>query len=505
MDVEYNYDQGYGASRARRGQGNRRDDPYGGGGGGGGYDDYSSRGGGGGYDRRGGRGGRGGRGSKPYDRRGGDGGDEYHQMEDPSGALTFRQFAFKHLPNDATPQEAEEKYEQYKIENAHLFHEQYFARQKNDPWLQRTFDPRLLESNQEKRSELAKEHSEKFAKGFAETGSVEGLPDYSEATTTEQEGGGEENMETEDPEKRAKKARRIGGFVPREAWHMDRLKHDLTVARSLIEKLNGEKEIPNSPELANALQNNLSINAESSAEDIAKAIDTCVVYLWSVHGVDYYGGRETNPHDYIEIAEGRNVRAKCSFRKPLSTFALGGGEHAVPVDAPIEPIEANEIATKWSKRVDSTWSERLTCLSDPVVLRLVDETDLENKIEEWIKAQVVVFDENRYGSTLSSKLFIAEEFVLKHIKTKQTEAIEKERSRMIDEKYKENVFAYLRAEEAKGNKPTLRGMKRGGSGGGRGGGRGGRGGRRGRGGGRGPYTDLDATTNERVVIDYGEI
>ena len=100
MDVEYTYDQGYGASRARRGQGNRRDDPYGGGGGG--YDDYSSRG-GGGYDRRGGRGGRGGRGSKPYDRRGGDGGDEYHQMEDPSGALTFRQFAFKHLPNDATP------------------------------------------------------------------------------------------------------------------------------------------------------------------------------------------------------------------------------------------------------------------------------------------------------------------------------------------------------------------------------------------------------------------
>ena len=266
--------------------------------------------------------------------------------------------------------------------------------------------------------------------------------------------GGEENMETEDPEKKAKRARRIGGFVPREAWHMDRLKHDLTVARSLIEKLNSEKEIPNSPELANALQNNVSINAKSSAEDIAKAIDTCVVYLWNVHGIDYYGGRETNPHDYIEIAEGRNVRAKCSFRKPLSTFALGGGEHAVPADAPIEPIEANEIATKWSKRVDSTWSERLTCLSDPVVLRLVDEADLENKIEEWIKAQVVVFDESRFGSTLSSKLFIAEEFVLKHIKTKQTEAIEKERNRLIDEKYKENVFEYLRAR--RGEKETNR-------------------------------------------------
>ncbi|CAL6413844.1 unnamed protein product [Bathycoccus prasinos] len=517
MDVDnYGDQQAYGASRARRG-GQRRDDPYsGGGGGGGGYDDYSrgGGGGGGGYDhRRGGRGGRGGggrggRGSKPYDRQreGGRGDDEYHhQMEDPSGALTFRQFAFKHLPNDATPQEAEEKYEQYKIENAHLFHEQYFMRQKNDPWMQRTFDPRLLESNQGKRLELAKEQSEKFAKGFAEIGSVEGLPDYSEATTEAAADGGEENMETEDPEKKAKRARRIGGFVPREAWHMDRLKHDLTVARSLIEKLNSEKEIPNSPELANALQNNVSINAKSSAEDIAKAIDTCVVYLWNVHGIDYYGGRETNPHDYIEIAEGRNVRAKCSFRKPLSTFALGGGEHAVPADAPIEPIEANEIATKWSKRVDSTWSERLTCLSDPVVLRLVDEADLENRIEEWIKAQVVVFDESRFGSTLSSKLFIAEEFVLKHIKTKQTEAIEKERNRLIDEKYKENVFEYLRAEEAKGNKPTLRGIKRGGSGGGRGGGRGGRGGRRGRGGGRGPYTDLDATTNERVVIDYGEI
>ena len=191
--------------------------------------------------------------------------------------------------------------------------------------------------------------------------------------------------------------------------------------------------------------------------------------------------------------------------KPLSAFALGGGNTPFRRTHRSMRSKRTKSLQNGLKRVDSTWSERLTCLSDPVVLRLVDEADLENKIEEWIKAQVVVFDESRFGSTLSSKLFIAEEFVLKHIKTKQTEAIEKERNRLIDEKYKENVFEYLRAEEAKGNKPALRGSKEAVAVAAEAVGRGGRGGRRGRGGGRGPYTDLDATTNERVVIDYGEI
>ena len=78
------------------------------------------------------------------------------------------------------------------------------------------------------------------------------------------------------------------------------------------------------------------------------------------------------------------------------------------------------------------------------VLRLVDDADLDNKIEGGLKSKInSVFDENRFGSTLSAKLFIAEEFVLKHIKTKQTEAIERERDRLVDEKYKENVFTYV--------------------------------------------------------------
>ena len=62
---------------------------------------------------------------------------------------------------------------------------------------------------------------------------------------------------------------------------MDR-KARFPVSRNLIEKLNGEKD---GFRFSGALrfENNLAINDKSSAEDIAKAIDTCVVYLWNVH------------------------------------------------------------------------------------------------------------------------------------------------------------------------------------------------------------------------------
>ena len=70
---------------------------------------------------------------------------------------------------------------------------------------------------------------------------------------------------------------------------------------------------------------------------------------------------------------------------------------------------------------------------------------MDNKIEEWI-AQVVV-DENRFVHVIRQTLHRGR-VCLKHIKTKQTEAIERERDRLVDEKYKENVFPCC-AEEAK--------------------------------------------------------
>ena len=63
---------------------------------------------------------------------------------------------------------------------------------------------------------------------FAETETVEGLPDYSEAARKRADSG--ENSQTEDGEK-GEKSEKNRWVRPKRAWHMDRLKHDLTVSK----------------------------------------------------------------------------------------------------------------------------------------------------------------------------------------------------------------------------------------------------------------------------------
>ena len=201
-EMDYDYERGSGPSRRNRGdrfgtQQQMNDGPsaYG-------YDNDHNQGGrGNGRAGRGrggrGAGGRGGRHHKPYGYGQGDydnnntmnnnNEQEFNNNNNNGGALTFRQFAYKFLPNDASPEEAEEKYNQYKIENKELFYEQYFVRQMKDQWMLRTFDPRVLELNQQQRIELAKKESENFASEFQTTGVVKDLPDYNEYAEEEEE------------------------------------------------------------------------------------------------------------------------------------------------------------------------------------------------------------------------------------------------------------------------------------------------------------------------------
>ena len=172
----------------------------------------------------------------------------------------------------------------------------------------------------------------KVCKGFAEIGSGGRPPDYSGNDSVRRR---RENMETEDPEKRVKRARRIGGFVPRGVAH-----GPVKARFNRREKFNRKVKQREGDSGLEPPRRKTASKRQEFREDIAKAIDTCVVYLWNVHGIDYYGGRETNPHDYIEIAEGeRETKYSLPNRYRL---ALSGGEHAVPADAPIEPIEATK-------------------------------------------------------------------------------------------------------------------------------------------------------------------
>ena len=160
---------------------------------------------------------------------------------------------------------------------------------------------------------------------------------------------------------------------------------------------------------------------------------------------------------------------------------------------------------------------------------------VERELEAWKQSCVVRHEENRFGCTLSSKMFVAPEFVLKHIENKQAEAVAKARDAILDRLFLENYLAARREgdKSAKAREKRARreakGAEGGGGGGGGGAARAGRAAKQemralaksivkdkealakeGAGGSGAPkagksYNDLDAPKVDRVVLDYGDI
>ena len=102
-------------------------------------------------------------------------------------------------------------------------------------------------------------------------------------------------------------------------------------------------------------------------------------------------------------------------------------------------------ARRWANRLDRWTRDRLT-LGDPA-RKMLGEARLERELGEWMESCVVRHEENRFGCTLSAKLFVGVEYVIKHIKTKQTEHVEAQTEKILDQIYLENYLAGAREED----------------------------------------------------------
>ena len=317
--------------------------------------------------------------------------------------------------------------------------------------------------------------------------------------------------------------------------------------------------------------------AENSAliDALAHAVDRRVYYLWLVHGVDYYAGAELSASEYAArppssragegegclargerpgaealAAEARAYAEEAQAQKPdLGEREVGVRTEAASEDASAEARDGSAAATpakpfggsvsspanKWASRVDRCWRARLE-QGDASAARAGRDV-VERELEAWKQSCVVRHEENRFGCTLSSKMFVAPEFVLKHIEGKQAEAVAKARDAIIDRLFLENYLAARREgdKSAKAREKRARREAKGAEGGGGGGGGGGGAARAGRaakqemralaksivkdkealakeeaGGSGAPkagksYNDLDAPKVDRVVLDYGDI
>lgn len=213
--------------------------------------------------------------------------------------------------------------------------------------------------------------------------------------------------------------------------------------------------------------------AEIEPAVIAAALDARVKYLWCVHGVDYYAGAELSVSEYLTAPPaGRGgMDASCLMRGPkpasggsdTATAGEGGDDGAlVDVDGggnkagEGEPdggsggqkrrAKARDPGASWANRVDRWFLERLT-RGDPAEAR-VGRARVQSELDTWMQSCVLRQDENRYGCTLSAKLFIGVEYVMKHIKSKQVPAIEAQTERINDQIYMENYLAAARVEDA---------------------------------------------------------
>ena len=86
------------------------------------------------------------------------------------------------------------------------------------------------------------------------------------------------------------------------------------------------------------------------------------------------------------------------------------------------------------------------------------------ELEAWKESCVVRHDENRYGCTLSSKLFIGAEYVMKHINSSRRRRCDAQREKILDAVYLDNYLAAANAPKSakkeKAKEKTQRGADR---------------------------------------------
>jgi len=418
--------------------------------------------------------------------------------------MSFRDFCYKYLRDDTTPAEAERRYEEYQKENQDAFYERYFRDHRHDQGERARNDPRMLVETLKARDDLAVTRAREFFVARA-TGSlvVYVAPEGDENERDDAPMDGDEHKAHDDAARRKRQSP-----APIECWNPRRLGFDYKQAGRLIAALDREKGVEGNPLLDDdeaaasmdvegygAEEDVGALQALGAKESTVKALDERLCYLLRVHGVDYYRRcQEMNPVTFLEKI---TMDSPWTQRDPKPEGAIGD-------------ISDNQYAVRWAATTDSHVKRRIA-EGDPQVKKLGTE-EIEAKLNEWIQSCVVKHDEQRYGCTLSSKLFLAEEFVIKHIRNKQAHHVSDMQERLLDEQYKKNVMEYLRYEENKKNskrarKPNMFGgmmmmTMPGPNGDGQfiqlpGGARAIAGMPR--------YTDLDAVVPERVVIDYGDI
>jgi len=410
------------------------------------------------------------------------------------GPLPYKEF-MRELPDDITPEDAQKEFQAYLTRWWGSKVKADFEARKEDPAVRRQFDPREHQKAVDQRNKIAASTASNFLEDW-ENGKLDPTAeDFNQGNGAAPAADADADASADDataaapsqeavtspaaaaaPSAAAAAAadpqtpRSAKKVAPEVSWQPARLASDLGLARELASKLDAEKGITENPLLADGSSANgkgtsapnsggstpaerdedaaaaapataSEAGREESPAEVAGKLDVVLMYLWRVHGVDYYAGSET-----LEPEDSQRAGPRPTLRCPRPEE----GEH------PDETVHAQQEAIL-EKGVDAVWRARMgrgDPFQDPLHAARV-----EAHMEEWVAAQVVKIDEKKWGSKVSQKLFVDREYVLKHIRNKHGHLLAAERDQFLDQLYFENFKAARDEEDRLAKEATARARK----------------------------------------------
>ena len=196
---------------------------------------------------------------------------------------------------------------------------------------------------------------------------------------------------------------------PEVAWHPDREAKDLELLKKLVSKLDQEKNI----------QKNPLFGETDPAIDSSLMVDAMLLYLWKVHGVDYFGCKELRFNDF-------------RLRKDGGYTGRGAKPEA------LDP-RGTEEGEKFFKDLELKWDTRV--FEGDQAFKLVGKEKLEAETCEYVDSQVQCIDGNKFMCKLCTKLFKGADFTKKHISNKHGEIVDQIKAKIVQKIYLDNFLA----------------------------------------------------------------
>jgi len=114
-------------------------------------------------------------------------------------------------------------------------------------------------------------------------------------------------------------------------------------------------------------------------------------------------------------------------------------EDPPPKEEVVAAQDSERARRAYEDRVIRRWQARIE-KGDPMA-RLIQSERVEREISGFIDRQIVKHDDQKWGNKISAKLFVAREFVVKHIRNKHGHVLDAERSKIFDQIFFENFKA----------------------------------------------------------------